>query len=48
MYDLLLGYLEQHKVDLTWDANGQQWARDTLVYDALFLIMASPEYAVQR
>jgi uncharacterized protein (DUF1800 family) len=48
MYDLLLDYLTTHKVNPNWDAQGQRWARDTLIYDALFLIMASPEYAVQR
>jgi uncharacterized protein (DUF1800 family) len=48
MYDLLLNYLNNNKVDPTWDEAGQIWQRDTLVYEALFLVMASPEYAVQR
>jgi uncharacterized protein (DUF1800 family) len=48
MYELLLNYLNAHQVDPTWDAGRQIWARDTLVYEALFLVMASPEYAVQR
>jgi hypothetical protein len=43
-----LNYLNAHQVDPTWDAGRQIWARDTLVYEALFLVMASPEYAVQR
>lgn len=48
MYDLLLGHMNNNKVDPTWDAIGQAWQRDMLVYEALFLVMASPEYAVQR
>jgi len=48
MYDLLLNHLNNNKVDPTWDASGQMWQRDMLVYEALFLVMASPEYAAQR
>lgn len=48
MYELILNHLNVNKVDPTWDQAGQTWARDTLVYEALFLVMASPEYAVQR
>ena len=48
MYELVLNHLNVNKVDPTWDQAGQTWARDTLVYEALFLVMASPEYAVQR
>lgn len=48
MYDLLLNHLNNHKVNPTWDASGQAWQRDMLVYEALFLVMASPEYAAQR
>lgn len=48
MYDLLLNHLNANKVNPTWDANGQLWQRDMLVYEALFLVMASPEYAAQR
>lgn len=48
MYDLILNHLINHKIDPTWDASGQMWQRDMLVYEALFLVMASPEYAVQR
>ena len=48
MYDLLLNHLNNNKVNPTWDAGGQMWQRDMLVYEALFLVMASPEYAAQR
>jgi len=48
MYDLILNHLNNNKVDPTWDEKGQMWQRDMLVYEALFLVMASPEYAVQR
>ena len=48
MYELVSNHLNVNKVDPTWDQAGQTWARDTLVYEALFLVMASPEYAVQR
>lgn len=48
MYNLILDHLNNNKVDPTWGADGQMWQRDMLVYEALFLIMASPEYAVQR
>jgi len=48
MYELILNYLNNNKVDPTWGEEGQIWQRDTLVYEALFLVMASPEYAVQR
>ncbi|WP_331351433.1 DUF1800 domain-containing protein [Cellvibrio sp. UBA7671] len=48
MYDLILNHLNNNKVDPTWSEEGQMWQRDTLVYEALFLVMASPEYAVQR
>lgn len=48
MYDLILNHLNSNKVDPTWGEEGQMWQRDTLVYEALFLVMASPEYAVQR
>lgn len=48
MYELVLNHLNANQVDPTWDQAGQTWARDTLVYEALFLVMASPEYAVQR
>ena len=48
MYDLILNHLNNNKVDPTWDAEGQMWQRDMLIYEALFLVMASPEYAAQR
>ncbi|MCE3254439.1 MAG: putative lipoprotein, partial [Cellvibrio sp.] len=48
MYDLILDHLNNNKVDPTWGETGQMWQRDMLVYEALFLVMASPEYAVQR
>lgn len=48
MYALILNHLNTNKVNPTWDETGQMWARDTLVYEAMFLVMASPEYAVQR
>ncbi len=48
MYDVILNYLNANKVDPTWDETGQMWQRDTMVYEALFLVLASPEYAVQR
>jgi uncharacterized protein (DUF1800 family) len=48
MYDLILNHLNNNKVDPTWGEEGQMWQRDTLVYEALFLVMASPEYAAQR
>ena len=48
MYELILNHLNANKVDPTWDQTGQTWARDTLIYEALFLVMASPEYAAQR
>jgi hypothetical protein len=48
MYNLILAHLEANAVDPTWDETGQAWARDLLTYEALFLVMASPEYAVQR
>lgn len=48
MYEVILDYLNANKVDPTWGAEGQMWQRDTLIYEALFLVMASPEYAVQR
>lgn len=48
MYDLILNHLNNNKVDPTWGEEGQMWQRDTLIYEALFLVMASPEYAVQR
>lgn len=48
MYDLLLAHLNDNRVNPDWDAAGQMWQRDTMVYEALFLVMASPEYAVQR
>lgn len=48
MYALILNHLNANKVDPTWDETGQMWARDMLVYEAMFLVMASPEYAVQR
>lgn len=48
MYDLILNHLLANKVDPTWDAAGQTWQRDMMVYEALLLVMASPEYAVQR
>jgi uncharacterized protein (DUF1800 family) len=48
MYDLILNHLNNNKVDPTWSEEGQMWQRDTLVYEALFLVMASPEYAAQR
>jgi uncharacterized protein (DUF1800 family) len=48
MYDLLLTHLKTYPVDPTWGAEGQMWARDTLIYEAIFFIVASPEYAFQR
>jgi len=48
MYDLILNHLNNNKVDPTWGEEGQMWQRDTLIYEALFLVIASPEYAVQR
>lgn len=48
MYDVILAHLEAHPINPEWDAAGQAWLRDTLVYEALFLVMASSEYAVQR
>lgn len=48
MYELILNYLNANPVDPTWGPEGQMWQRDTMVYEALFLVMASPEYAVQR
>lgn len=48
MYQLLLDHLNANQVNPEWDETGQMWARDLLVYEAIFLIMASPEYAVQR
>ncbi len=48
MYELILNHLNANKVNPNWDETGQMWARDMLVYEAMFLVMASPEYAVQR
>ncbi|MDR7091895.1 DUF1800 domain-containing protein [Cellvibrio fibrivorans] len=48
MYELILNHLNANKVDPTWDETGQMWARDMLVYEAMFLVVASPEYAAQR
>ncbi len=48
MYDVILNHLNANKVDPTWDQAGQMWQRDTMIYEALFLILASPEYAAQR
>lgn len=48
MRELIVTHLENHPINPDWDAAGQAWLRDVLVYEALFLVMASPEYAVQR
>ncbi len=48
MYNLLSTYLNEHKVDSAWDADWRFWATEVLVYEALFLVISSPEYAVQR
>lgn len=48
MYDLLLNYLNQYKVNPQWSAEEKFWTTDVLVYEALFLVISSPEYAVQR
>ncbi len=48
MYDVILNHLNANKVDPTWDQEGQTWQRDTMIYEALFLVLASPEYAAQR
>lgn len=41
MYEQVLSYLND------WPAT-QDWQRDISAYDAIFLVMASPEFAVQR
>lgn len=48
MYDVIVNHLNANKVNPSWSAEGQMWQRDTMVYEALFLVMTSPEYAVQR
>lgn len=48
MCDVILNHLNANKVDPTWGQEGQMWQRDTMIYEALFLVLASPEYAVQR
>ncbi|HSC68136.1 MAG TPA: DUF1800 domain-containing protein [Cellvibrio sp.] len=48
MYDLILTHLNNNKVNPTWSTEGQMWQRDSMVYEALFFVMASPEYAAQR
>ncbi|QEY16341.1 DUF1800 domain-containing protein [Cellvibrio sp. KY-GH-1] len=48
MYDVILNHLNANKVDPTWGPEGQTWQRDTMIYEALFLVLASPEYAAQR
>lgn len=48
MYNLILNHLKENPVNPDWDATGQAWARDLLTYEALFFVMTSPEYAVQR
>ncbi len=41
MYNTILAYLNSYPAS-------ESWQRDISVYDALFLVMASPEFAVQR
>lgn len=48
MYDTLLAYLNTNKVNPAWTGDLRVWATDILVYEALFLVLSSPEYAVQR
>jgi uncharacterized protein (DUF1800 family) len=48
MYTLLSDYLNANKVNPSWGAEGRRWATEILVYEALFLVISSPEYAVQR
>jgi Protein of unknown function (DUF1800) len=48
MYDTILGHLNNNKVNPAWDANLKSLATDVLIYEALFLVLSSPEFAVQR
>jgi uncharacterized protein (DUF1800 family) len=48
MYDTILGHLNNNKVNPAWDANLKSLATDILIYEALFLVLSSPEFAVQR
>jgi uncharacterized protein (DUF1800 family) len=48
MYDTLLAYLNAYKVTPAWTGDVRVWGTDMLVYEALFLVLSSPEYAVQR
>jgi uncharacterized protein (DUF1800 family) len=48
MYDTILGHLNNHKVNTAWDVSLQNLATEILIYEALFLVLSSPEYAVQR
>ena len=47
-YDAILVYLNANKVNPAWDAALRSLATDVLIYEAIFLVVSSPEFAVQR